>query len=300
MPVIGFLSSRSPSNSTRVLAAFREGLRVSGYVEGQNVAIEYRWAEDRYDQLAGMAADLVRREVAVIAAVGGFVSALPAKAATSTIPIVFIGGGDPVKLGLVASLNRPGGNITGVSNITIELLPKRLDLLRQIIPNVIVVGLLVNPTNATTELQLREMQQAARILGWNVLAVQATKVDDFDQAFAKLVHERAGAVVLSSDPFLNTHTEKFAAAALQHRMPAIADFRDFAIAGGLMSYGTDVADGYRQVGNYTGRILKGERPADLPVMQSAKFELVINLKTAKALGLEVPASLLARADEVIE
>jgi putative ABC transport system substrate-binding protein len=301
MPVIGFLSARSARDSALLLPAFHQGLKEVGYVEGQNVAIEYRWADDHYDRLPALAADLVRQKAAVVVAAIS-ASALAAKAATSTIPIVFTIGGDPVRLGLVAGLNRPGGNATGVSLLTVELLPKRLELLREVIPNVTAIGVFVNPASPTIDIQLRELQDAAQSLGLQLHIVNATSGRDFDRAFATFVQLQAGGLVLGSEPLFSGrgHSVQLGALAARHALPAIAEVREFAAAGGLMSYGISFAAGYRLAGVYVGRILKGEKPADLPVQQSTRVELVINLKAAKALGLTFPLSLLGRADEVIE
>ena len=299
VPVVGFLSSTSADASANLLTAFRKGLNEIGFIEGQNVAIEYRWAEGRYERLPALAAELVRRPVAVIAA-SAPPAALAARAATSTLPIVFSGGIDPVKLGLVASLNRPGGNVTGVSQISTALEGKRLELLHELVPHAAVVAMLVNPTFQGTDSIINDMQVAARALRLELKVLNASSDHEFDTAFASIVQLRAGALIVASDPFFITRRDRLVTLAAHHAVPAIYQFREFAAAGGLMSYGTNLADGYRQVGIYVGRICKGEKPADLPVVQPTKFELVINLKTAKALGLDVPAMLLARADEVIE
>jgi putative ABC transport system substrate-binding protein len=301
MPVIGFLFSAgtAPAYAAR-LAVFRQGLQESGYREGQNVAIEYRWAEDQVDRLPALAADLVRRQVSVIAAASG-PAAVAAKAATATIPIVFQLGNDPVAVGLVASLNRPGGNITGVTTLSVELGPKRLELLHELVPKATVIAVLVNPDNATAfETQSRDLQAAARSLGLQLHVLHASTERDFDTVFATLVQLRAGGLAIGGDAFLNNQSEQLAALALRHAVPAIHQPREFAAAGGLMSYGGSPTESYRPFGVYTGRILKGEKPADLPVQQVTKVELSINLKTAKTLGLTVPLSLLTRADEVIE
>jgi putative ABC transport system substrate-binding protein len=297
MPVIGYLSFFSPGPNVP-LAAFRQGLGEAGFVEGQNVRIEYRWAEGRYDRLPELAADLVGRKVDVIATSGGPPSALAAKIATSTIPIVFTGGGDVVAAGLVASFNRPGGNVTGVSLMGAELPAKRLELLAELVPQAGVVALLVNPKNSNTEPQ--DVQKAARIKGLQLQIVKAGAEGEFETAFTSLGAWHAGALVVSADPLFNNRREEIVALAARHRVPAIYEWREFAAAGGLISYGPSLTGMVRQAGAYVGRILAGAKPADLPVQQPAKFELVVNLNTAKALDLTVPQSILARADEVIE
>ena len=302
MPVVGFLNSRGPSEDAYVLAAFRQGLKETGYVEGQNVVVEYRFAQNQYDRLPVLAADLVRRQVAVI--VANTPAALPAKAATTTIPIVFLTSVDPVETKLIASLNRPGGNLTGVTVLGVEIGPKQLQLLHEVIPAATTMVVLINPANpanpAIAEAQSRDMHAAARTLGLAAHVLHASTERDFDMVFATLVQLRVGALAIGSDPFFTSRTEQLAALALRHAVPAIFQFREFAAAGGLMSYGSSIRDTYRLGGIYAGRILKGENPADLPVQQSTKVELVINMKTAKALGLTVPITLLGRADEVIE
>ena len=300
MPVIGFLSSRSPGEAALLVAAFRQGLNETGYIEGQNLAIEYRWAEGHYDRLPALAADLVERKVAVIAALGGTPSARSAKNATPTIPIVFSMGDDPVAIGLIASLARPGGNLTGLSFLVTELTPKRLELLIELVPQAKVIALLINPANTGAERSVRETQEAARAKGVQLPILRAGTESDIDAAFSSLVQLQAGALVVQADPFLDGQREQLVALAARHAVPAIYGFREFAASGGLITYGTSLTAVYRQVGTYVGNILKGANPADLPVQQPTKFELVVNLKTAKALGLTVPQSILARADEVIE
>jgi putative ABC transport system substrate-binding protein len=299
MPVIGFLSTGSPGPSAPLLAGFRQGLSEIGYVEGQNVAIEYRWAEGHYDRLPALAADLVGRKVDVIAAMGGNASPLAAKSATSTIPIVF-SSSDAVGVGLVASLARPGGNATGIDIMTFELMPKRLELLSELVPQARVIALLVNPANTATERVIRDMQEAARAQGVQFLILRASTESEIDAAFALLVERHAGALIVGADPFFGNQRGQLVALASRHVVPAIYFFRENVTAGGLMSYGASIPDGYHKAGIYVGKTLNGAKPADLPVQQPTKFELVINLKTAKALGLTVPQSLLTRADEVIE
>ena len=300
MPVIGFLSSRSPAESSHLVAAFRAGLQAGGYVEGQNVAIEYRWAEGQYDRLPALAVDLVRRGVAVLATTGGEPSALAAKAATSTIPIVFTVGGDPVKIGLVASLNRPGGNATGVSLLTTVPEAKRLGLLYELVPNAALIGVLINPNYQGAEAQSREVQDAARAIDRPIEIAMAGNDRQLEAAFGTLVQQHADALLVGADPFFGTRRDRIIALAAQFKLPAMYQFRDYPVAGGLMSYGINITDGYRQVGVYTGQVLKGAKPADLPIHQSIKFEFIINLKSAKALGLQIPDKLIALADEVIE
>lgn len=299
LPVIGYLSGGS-GNFVANVAAFHRGLSETGHVEGKNVAIEYRWAEGQVDRLPGFAADLVRRQVAVIVATGGSAPALAAKAATATIPIVFTGGGDPVKLGLIASLARPGGNATGAVNYASQLTAKRLQLLREMVPSASMIAVLVNPANPITEELLKEIQTAARTVGREVQVVHARSERDLDAAFADIARTRAGALLVSADSFFMGRRAQLVALAAKHAIPASYSFPEFADAGGLMSYGADLPDVYRQVGVYTGRILKGTKPADLPVVQPSKFNLVLNAKTAKTLRITIPQSLLLRADRVIE
>jgi ABC-type uncharacterized transport system substrate-binding protein len=300
MPVIGFLNSESPDLFAYLVRAFRYGLSESGYVEGSNVAIEYRWAEGQYDRLPALVADLIQRQVTVIAA-NSPAPVMAAKAATTTIPIVFATGYDPVAAGLVASLGRPGGNLTGVTTLTAEVGPKRVELLHEVMPSATSIALLVNPAAGSfRETITTDLQAAARKRGLQFHLLHASTVRDFDTVFVTLAQLRTGGLVIGSDPFFNSQSEQLAELAIRHAVPAIYQYREFAAAGGLMSYGGSLTDMYRQVGVYTGRILKGERPADLPVQQTTKVELIINLNTAKALGLEVPPALLARADEVIE
>jgi putative tryptophan/tyrosine transport system substrate-binding protein len=300
VPIIGFLSSRSPADTTTLVAAFRNGLGEAGYIEGKNIAVEYRWADGQYDRLPALVADLVQRGVALLVTTGGEPSALAAKPATSTIPIVFTTGGDPVKIGLVESLNRPGGNATGVSLLTTAPESKRLGLLHELVPGAKVVGVLIDPNYQEADAQARELRDAAGSIGQHIYIAYAKSEAELESAFETLVRERADALLVSADPFFDTRRDRIIAFAAEQRMPAVYQFRQYAVGGGLMSYGVSLPEGYRQVGNYAGQILKGAKPADLPIVQSIKFEFVINLKTAKALGLEVPAMLLARADEVIE
>jgi putative tryptophan/tyrosine transport system substrate-binding protein len=300
MPVIGFLSAASPDLYAGRLRAFHQGLREAGYTEGQNVAIEYRWAHGQNDRLPGLAAELVRYPVTLIVSLGGIPAAVAAKAATTSIPIVFHVGGDPVEVKLVASLARPGGNVTGVTTLSVELVAKRLELLHEMIPTAGVVALLVNPTNQVAEPVTRDVQAAARTLGLKLHVLHASTELDFDVAFARLGELKAGALVVGTDSFFISQGEQLGALAFRHGVPAIFQYREFAAAGGLASYGGSGTDPSRQVGVYTARILKGEKAADLPVQQEAKVELIINLKAAKALGVNVPPTLLARADEVIE
>jgi putative tryptophan/tyrosine transport system substrate-binding protein len=300
MPVIGFLGFASPELWAGGVRAFRQGLSETGYVEGRNVAIEYRWAEGHNDRLSALAEDLVRRQVTVIATPGSTPAVLAAKAVTSSIPIVFNTASDPVKLGLVASLNQPGGNLTGVTELNLEVGPKRLELLHEAVPAATIVALLVNPTSPDlAESSEKDIARAARTLGLQLHVLHASAERDFDMVFATLVQARAGALIIGADALFTSRLEQLAALTVRHAVPAIYQY-GFAAAGGLMSYGGRFGDGYGQVGVYTGRILKGEKPADLPVLQATKVELIINMKTAKALGLTVPLTLLGRADAVIE
>jgi len=300
IPVIGYLGPESPAVFASRVRAFREGLGETGYVEGRNVAIEFRWAEGQHNRLPALAADLVARQVAVIVAPGGAPGALAAKSATTTIPIVFEMGADPVAIGLVGNLNRPGGNLTGVSSLNVQVTPKRLEILHEVVPAATEIAVLVNPTSPTTDSQLKNLQAAARALGLQLHVLHASTERDFDAAFVTLLQLWAGGLVIASDGFFATHSEQLAALTVRHAVPAIHQSRDFAIAGGLMSYAGSFMESHRQAGVYTGRILKGEKPANLPVVQSTKVELIINLKTARALGITVPLPLSGRANEVIE
>jgi ABC-type uncharacterized transport system substrate-binding protein len=301
LPVVGFVNVASPKGGyAPFLSGFLKGLSEAGYVDGQNVTIEYRWAEGRADQLPALLADLVQRRVTVIAATST-PGALAAKAATTTIPIVFEMASDPIRLGLVASLNRPGGNITGVTNANVGIAPKRLQLLHELVPTASAMALLVNPANPTlAETNTKELQAAARALGLELHVLNASTERDFDEVFAKLVQLRAGGLVIGPDTFFSSRSEQLAALGVRHAVPTIYQNREFAVAGGLLSYGADTADAYRLAGKYVGRVLKGDKPADLPVQQATKVELYINLKTAKALGLNIPNTLIGRADEVFE
>ena len=299
IPVIGFINSASPDEYAPFLAAFRQGLKEAGTIEGQNATIEYHWAEGQYDRLPAMAADLVHRKITVIAATST-PAAQAAKAATATIPIVFTTADDPIRLGFVASLNRPGGNMTGVANLLVDLGTKQLGLLRELAPGTTTIVALANPNFIGTERQLKDVEAAVRALGLQFTVLRATTEPEINSAFASMTQFTGAALIVAADPFLIAYRDHVVALAARHAIPAIYSVRNFAVAGGVMSYGTDLADSYRQAGIYTGRIIRGEKPADLPVQQSTKFEFVINLKTAKALGLTVPPTLLARADEVIE
>ncbi len=298
LPVIGFLNAASSDGYAHYVAGFRQGLAEAGYIESQNVAIEYRWAEGQYERLPALAADLVHRQVAVI--VANTPAAMVASAVTTTIPIVFSSAIDPVKAGLVASLNRPGGNITGVANFDDVLGAKRLELLRELVPKAEMIGLLINPNNPNAETIASRLQEAARTLGQQIRILNASTEGEVDAAFATLAELRIGAILVASDPFFVSRRDQIVALAARQALPAIYQFREFPVGGGLMSYGASLADAYRQLGVYTGKILKGAKPAELPFQQVVKVEMIINLKTAKALGLTVPLSLLGRADEVIE
>jgi putative ABC transport system substrate-binding protein len=300
MPVIGYLSARSPEDTAHLVEAFRRGLSETGFFEGHNVRIEYGWAFGQADRLPELAADLVRKPVNVLVSTGGESAALAAKAATSTIPIAFIIGGDPVKLGLAASYRRPGGNATGISILTATLEPKRLELLRELMPHVSTIGALLDPNFPPYEGQLRDLREAARVLDLQVQELRATTDADIDLAFETVARQRIGALTVVAGPFFDTRREKLVALAVRHAVPTMYHFREFPVAGGLISYGIDSRVTYRHIGVYAGGILKGEKPAELPVLQPTKFELVINLKTAKALGLKVPLTLQVAADEVIE
>jgi putative tryptophan/tyrosine transport system substrate-binding protein len=300
MPTIGYLSTRSPGEAKYVTDAFSRGLNETGYVEGRNLAIEFRWAELQYDRLPALASDLVRRQVAVIAAVGGAHSGLAAKAATSTIPIVFASAGDPVTFGLVTSLNRPGGNVTGIAMTTVALAPKRLELLHALVPAPAAIAMLVNPSSPYVEAETKDVMASAGALGRQLRVLYAGSAEEIDAAFATLGRQRAGALLVSGDPFFDSERDRLVALAALHSVPAIYQWREFATIGGLISYGTSILDAYRQSGVYVGRILKGAKPDELPVLQPTRFETVINLRTAKALRLTVPDKLLVAADEVIE
>ena len=300
IPVIGFLNVASANPFARFVAAFRQGLKGAGYIEGQNVAIEFRWADGQVDRLPAMAADLVRRQVAVIVTGGGEPSVFAAKAATSTIPVVFNVGRNPANLGLVANLGRPGGNITGVNIFTAELAAKRLGLLRDLMPKISVIAHLVNPNFPSTETNAREVEEAARVRDLQIILVKASTKNEIDAAFSTILQKKAEALLVGADPFFLSQREHVVALSVRYAIPAIYEFRDYTEVGGLISYGTSLTEAYRQEGVYAGRILKGEKPSELPVLQLTKFELVINLKTAKTLGLAIPSGVLAIADEVIE
>jgi putative ABC transport system substrate-binding protein len=300
LPVIGWLSARSPAEAASNLQAFRQGLAQVGYFEGKNVTIEYRWAEGRYDRLPALAAELVSRQVTVIAATGGEPSPLAAKAATTTVPIVCTLGGDPVETGLVASLNRPGGNVTGTTIMALEMVPKRLDLARQLVPNTTAIAMLINPKFPIASTEAREVQEAARSFGMHINFLNASTESEIDAAFTTIVEQRNGALIIGTDPFLFGQRDQIVRLAARHKIPTIYFLREFVEAGGLISYGPNIANGYRQTGVYTGLILNGANPADLPIVRPTQFLLYLNVKTAKALGLQIPPLLLALADEVIE
>jgi len=300
MPVIGFLNTRTPENATNLVAAFRRGLAQIGFVEGQNVTIEYRWAFGQYDQLPAMATELVRRRVAVMVATGGEPAALAATAATKTVPIVYLIGGDPVKEGLAASFNRPGGNATGVTLLTTLLEPKRFGLLHELVPSATMIGVLLNPKFPPSAGQLQDVQAAAKSTGVQIRVLRASTDDELDAAFQTISQQRLAALAICADPFFDTRREKVVALAARAAVPAMYHFREYALVGGLISYGIDNVDAYGQIGAYAGQILNGAKPADLPVMQETKFLLVINLKTAKELGIKISDNLLSLADEVIE
>jgi putative tryptophan/tyrosine transport system substrate-binding protein len=301
LPLIGLLSSRSPAVDASLITLIRQGLNETGFVEGQNVTLDYRWAEGQYDRLAGLAADLARQQVAIIVTIGGDAPALAAKAGTATIPIVFATGSDPVRTGLVANLHRPDGNITGVSTFLAETEPKRLELLRELQPHASTMAVLVNPGSIPrAEFQLNDIQAAARSIGQDINILKASTIRDIDAAFARLVQMRADALLVATDAFFFTRAPQLVVLAARHAIPTVYFRREFATAGGLMSYAANSNESYRLLGVYAARILKGEKPGDLPIQRSTKFELVINVSTARALGLEIPPTLLARADEVIE
>jgi putative ABC transport system substrate-binding protein len=300
LPVVGFFDSGLPEPARDLVAAFHQGLKQAGFIEGQTVAIEYRWGEDQNDRLPALAADLVRRRVAVIVTPGSTLAALAAKEATATIPIVFGVGFDPVELGLVASLNRPGGNLTGISRLTHDVATKRLALLHEMVSSATLIAVLTNPTNRANEVETRELQVAAGELGLQLLVLDASSLSDIEVAFSTIARQRVSGLLVSTDVLFTNRRKELAALSLRHMLPAIYAYRDYVAVGGLMSYGPSMSDSFRQVGIYAGRILKGEKPSDLPVMQPTKFELALNLRTAKALGLAVSPKLLALADEVIE
>ena len=299
-PVVGLLSSRSPAVDTPLIAVIRQGLNEAGFVEGQNIALDYRWADGQYDRLVGLAADLVRQQVAVIVTIGGDTTALAAKAATATIPIVFAGGTDPLRSGLVTSLQRPGGNITGSSTLLVEMEAKRLGLLRDLRPHATTTVVLVNPDISFAEIQLSDIQTAAHSIREEITVLNASTIRDIDQAFAKLVQMHADALLVATDPFFFTRVAQLVVLAARHVIPTVYFRREFTVAGGLMSYGVSQTDAYRLLGVYAARILKGEKPGDLPIQLPTKYELVINVSTARVLGVEIPPTLLARADELIE
>jgi ABC-type uncharacterized transport system substrate-binding protein len=300
MPLIGFLNSRSPADTGHLLAGFRKGLAENGYVEGQNLTIEYRWAMGQYERLLGLAAELAEHHIAVLVATGGEPVGVAAKAATSTIPIVFVISGDPAKLGLAASFSRPSGNSTGVASFTSDIGAKRLGLLRELVPEAARIGFLSSPAFPTAETQLNDVEEGARTLGIEIEVFRASTAPEIDSAFNMMAQRRPAALIVAADPFFDTRRVQLVVLTARHAVPAIYHLREYAAAGGLISYGIDLADVYRQVGSYTGKILEGAKPAELPVVQPTRFELAINLQTVKALGLTVPQSLIAAADEVIE
>ena len=300
MPVIGFLNGQSPDNYSHLAAAFRRGLREAGYVNGQNAVIEYRWANGRDERLPALAAELVERNVTVLVSSGGVAASIAAHKATNTVPIVFLTGSDPVRYGWVTSINNPGGNSTGVSFLVNQLNAKRLELATQLVPNSRVVGFMFRPSNPTSTTDTREVEKGASALGIQLTTFKVERVQDFDTAFATAATQRVGIVLVHTDPFFNGNRIKLVAAAEKHAVPAMYEVREFVVEGGLVSYGTNIVEAYRQLGTYAGRIVKGEKPSDLPVLQSSRFELAINLKTAKALGIVIPQNLLVAADEVIE
>ena len=300
LPIIGFMSGRSPEDSEHLVAAFRQGLRETGFVEGQNVAVEFRWARGQYDLLPALASELLNRNVALLAAVGGDPSAQAAKKATATVPIVFGIGADPVATELVDSFGRPGANVTGYTLLTSEMEPKRLGLMQELLPKVSLIGALVNPSFGPAARQVQELEAAARTIGKRLFVVKASNDAELSAAFATVLEERVGALLVAADPYFDTQRDRMVALAAEKRLPVMYQFREYAVAGGLISYGPDITDMYRQGGIYAGRILTGVKPADLPVLQPTKFEFVINLKAAKGLGLIIPPSLLTGADEVIE
>jgi putative tryptophan/tyrosine transport system substrate-binding protein len=300
VPLIGYLSGRSPEDTVRELEAFHKGLSEGGFVSGGNVNVEYRWARGDYDRLTALAAELVQRRVAVLAATGGDASAISAKEATSTIPVVFNMGGDPVKIGLVQSFNRPGGNVTGSTILTQDMEQKRFGILNKVVPDVVRFGAIVNSNYPPSAYQIRELEKAATDLGRQIFIAKASKDSELDAAFAALLREQVGALAVASDPYFDTRRDRIIAFAAQNRLPAIYQFRVYTLEGGLISYGPSITDAYRQVGRYVARILKGEKPTDLPILQPTQFDFVVNLKTAKTLGLIVPPTLVAQADEVIE
>jgi putative ABC transport system substrate-binding protein len=300
MPLIGFLNTQSASSFSHLVAGFQQGLRETGFLEGQNIQIEYRWAEGRSEQLPALANDLVRRGIAVLVTTGGEPAALAGKGSTQTIPIVFLIGGDPVKLGLVASMNRPGGNVTGLTLLSTEIERKRLALLQELLPKASLIAVLINPDFPATENRRRDVLEAASRMGLKTIVVSASSESQLEPAFTTAVEQRADALMVFADPFFNSRRDQLAALAARHKIPAIYEVRDYALAGGLMSYGASIVELYREVAHYTGRILRGAKPSDLPIMQPTKFDFVINQKVARGLALEVPDKLLALADEVIE